>query len=53
MPKNQVTVQEFKTRVLRLKNELFWEEHQYGEEARALTHKYINMMLNILDEYRY
>jgi len=53
MPRNEISVMEFKTRVLKLKNELFWEEHQYSEEARGLAHKYLDKVLNIIDEYRY
>ena len=53
MPRNEISAMEFKTRVLKLKNELFWEEHQYSEEARrVLAHKYLNMVLDVIDEYR-
>ena len=52
MPRNQVTVAELRTRVERLKNELYWEEHQYSDEARGLAHKYLNQVFDILDEYR-
>ncbi len=52
MPRNEISAMEFKTRVLKLKNELFWEEHQYSEEARGLAHKYLNMALDVIDEYR-
>ena len=52
MPRNQISAIEFKTRVLRIKNELFWEEHQYSEESRNLAHKYLNMVLDAIDEYR-
>ena len=52
MPRNQISAIEFKTRVLKIKNELFWEEHQYDEEARGLAHKYLNMVLDAIDEYR-
>ena len=52
MPRNEISAMEFKTRVLKIKNELFWEEDQYGEEARGLAHKYLNMVLDAIDEYR-
>ena len=52
MPRNEISAMEFKTRVLKIKNELFWEEYQYGEEARGLAHKYLNMVLDAIDEYR-
>jgi len=52
MSRNEISMMEFKTRVLKIKNELFWEEHQYGEEARDLAHKYLNLVLDAIDEYR-
>jgi hypothetical protein len=52
MPRNEISAIEFKTRVLKIKNELFWEEHQHSEEARNLAHKYLNMVLDAIDEYR-
>ena len=52
MPRNQITVAEIKTRVEKIKNELYWEEGKYGEEARGLAHKYVNMVLDAIDEYR-
>ena len=53
MPRNQITLAEFKTKLERLKNELYWEEEQYGHEARGLAHKYLNKVLDIINEYRY
>ena len=52
MPRNEISAVEFKTRVLKIKNELFWEEDQYSEESRNLAHKYLNMVLDSIDEYR-
>jgi hypothetical protein len=52
MPRNQISAAEIKTKVERLKNELYWEEHKYGSEARGLAHKYLDMVLDIIDEYR-
>ena len=52
MPRNQITVAEIRTRVEKIKNELYWEEHKYGAEARGLAHKYVNMVLDAIDEYR-
>jgi hypothetical protein len=52
MPRNQVTLAEFKTKLERLKNELYWEEEQYSDEERELAHKYLNKVFDILDEYR-
>jgi hypothetical protein len=52
MPRNEISAIELKTKVERLKNELYWEEHKYGSEARGLAHKYLNMVLDAIDEYR-
>jgi len=53
MPRNQVSLIELKTKLEKLKNELYWEEHKHGPEARGLTHKYLNKVFDLLDEYRY
>ena len=52
MPRNQLTKDEVKARVERLKNDLYYEEYRYGDEARGLAHKYLNKVLDVLDEYR-
>ena len=52
MPRNEISMMEFKTRVLKIKNELFWEEHNYVMKAKILAHKYLNMVLDAIDEYR-
>tara|TARA_S200002703_G_scaffold145114_1_gene139262 strand:- start:3790 stop:3951 length:162 start_codon:yes stop_codon:yes gene_type:complete len=52
MPRNEISVAEIKTRVEKLKNELYWEEHKYGSEVRGLAHKYLNLVLDVIDEYR-
>ncbi len=52
MPKNRVDKEELKIRVLKLKNKLF-EENYYSSDPKALAHKYLNEVLNIIDEYRY
>ena len=52
MPRNQLTRDEFKVRVEKLKNELYFEEYRYGDVARGLAHKYLNKVLDVFDEYR-
>tara|TARA_B100000927_G_scaffold139218_1_gene112353 strand:+ start:123 stop:284 length:162 start_codon:yes stop_codon:yes gene_type:complete len=52
MPRNQITIAEIKSRVEKIKNELYWEENKYSEEARDLAHKYVNMVLDAINEYR-
>ena len=51
MPKNQLDKNEFKVRILKLKNELNREKHSEG--ISYLAHKYLDNVLDIIDEYRY
>jgi len=51
MPRNQIEKEEMKTRVLKLKNQLYNES--YMETHKELAHKYLNEVLNIIEEYRY
>ena len=51
MPKNELNKEEFKVRVLKLKHELERERHSEG--IKFLAHKYLNKVLDTIDEYRY
>ena len=51
MPRNEFNRDEFKVRVLKLKNELSHEHHSEG--ITYLAHKYLNKVLDMIDEYRY
>ena len=51
MSKNKLTKDEIKVRVLNLKNKL--NSENYTSDPRGLAHKYLNEILDILDEYRY
>ena len=51
MPRNEFNKEEFKVRVLKLKNELSHEKHSEG--ITYLAHKYLNKVLDMIDEYRY
>jgi hypothetical protein len=51
MPRNQLTKDELKNRVLRLKNRLYTDQPSW--DSKRLAHKYINEVLDIIDEYRY
>jgi len=51
MPKNQINKDELKVRVLKLKNELYQEG--YSEGVSHLANKYLNKVIDIIDEYRY
>ena len=51
MPKNQLTKDELKVRVLKLKDRLY--KDQPGWDSKGLANKYLNEVLDIIDEYRY
>jgi hypothetical protein len=51
MPKNQITKDELKIKVLKLKNRVD-NEHAYPGE-KAIVHKYLNEVLFIIEQYRY
>jgi hypothetical protein len=51
MPRNELTRDEIKKRVLDLKNDLYHEP--YSEGITFLADKYLNRVLDIIDEYRY
>ncbi len=51
MSKNFITKEELKCRVLKLKHEVDWESTPYPGE-KELAHKYLNYVLDMLDEYR-
>jgi len=51
MSKNFITKEELKCRVLKLKHEVDWEPTQYQAE-KDMAHKYLNYVLDMLDEYR-
>jgi hypothetical protein len=53
MSKNQLTKEEFKVRVLELKNNLYNEHIRPEMDMKGLAHKYLNEVLDIIDEYRY
>ena len=50
MPKNLMPKDEFKCRLLKLKHELYEENEPVV--YKDLAHKYLNKVLDILDEYR-
>jgi hypothetical protein len=53
MSKNQLTKDEMKVRVLKLKHQLQVEHIRHDMDMKGLAHKYLNEILDILDEYRY
>lgn len=51
MPKNQLTKDELKVRVLKLKDKLHKDTPNW--DSKGLANKYLNEVLDIIDEYRY
>jgi len=51
MPKNQLTKDELKVRVLKLKDKLYRDNPSW--DSKGLAHKYLNEVLDIIDEYRH
>jgi hypothetical protein len=50
MSKNQITKEEIKVQVEKLKTELYNEQTSEGTD---LAHKYLNRVLDEISEYRY
>ena len=52
MPRNQISIEELRVRVMKLKHEVDWESTPYQAE-KDMAQKYLSYVLNILDEYRF
>ena len=50
MPRGQMTKDDLKCHILKLKNQVDHDEGYPGE--KAIAHKYLNMVLDKIDEYR-
>ena len=53
MPRNQITKDEIKVRILKLKDNLYTEQIGHNMDMKDLAHKYLNEVIDIIDEYRY
>ena len=53
MPKNQIKKEELKNKVLKLKDEVYNESREVWQGEKDLAHKYLNKVLDFLEEYRY
>ena len=53
MPKNQLVKDELKVRILKLKDKLHKDHIRPEMDMKGLAHKYLNEVLDIIDEYRY
>lgn len=51
MPRNQLSKNEIKCFVLKLKDELYKE--RYSEGMTFIAHKYLDKILSKIEEYRY
>jgi hypothetical protein len=53
MPINKLEKEEFKIKVLKLKNQIENEGENVWQGDKNLANKYLNKVLDLLDEYRY
>jgi hypothetical protein len=53
MSKNQITKDEMKVFVLKLKDQLYKEHMRPEMDMKGIAHTYLNKVLNKIDEYRY
>ncbi len=53
MPKNELKKDELKNRIIQLKNDVYEEPDTVWKGDRDMAHKYLDKVLNIIDEYRY
>ena len=51
MPRGQLTKDEMKCQVLKLKQKLYNEKIGYTSDPKALADQYLNMILDKIDEY--
>lgn len=51
MPRGQLTKQEIKTYVLMCKHQLWEENAPYTSDPKALANKYLNQVLDKIEEY--
>ena len=52
MPRNQVSIEELRVRIMKLKHDVDWESTPYQAE-KDMAQKYLSYVLDILDEYRF
>lgn len=53
MPRNQLTKDEIRHYVLELKGQLCNESMGWSSDPKGLAHKYLNMVLDKIEEYRF
>ncbi len=52
MPRNQITKEEIKAYVLQLKGQLCDDHSNGNNDPKGLAHKYLNMVLDKVEEFR-
>ena len=53
MPKNKISKDEIRCCVLKLKHELYQEQiTQYTTDPKQIAHKYLNKVLDKIEEFR-
>jgi len=50
MPRNKISKEELKVRILKLKHKLYADDNWYAD-PKGFAHKYLNEVLHIIDEY--
>jgi hypothetical protein len=53
MPRNQLTKDEIRIAVLQFKKNLYNEHIDYRTDIKGLANKYLDMVLDKIEEYRY
>jgi hypothetical protein len=54
MPRNNLTKDEIKCFVLKLKHKLYEEQlTEYTTDPKQIAHRYLNQVLDKIDEFRY
>ena len=52
MPGGQLTKDSIKCDILKIKNELYYENVSWTSDPKGIAHKYLNKILDKIDEYR-
>jgi len=53
MPRNQLTKEQIKNDILKIKRDLNNEHIRHNMDMKGLAHEYINKILDKIEEYRY
>jgi hypothetical protein len=51
MPRNQLTKDEIKTHILKLKNQLNCENINWSSDPKSVANRYLNHVLDKIEEY--